>query len=164
MQRRWKKPLILTIVLAGLLLALWFIPFTGDAVRNSLHLWQLERQLKSLQQPSGTARVAFRSDVGLLVGNGNHCDFFVGELRSYSGPRAAIEQHYRDLRVFNPVTQKNETIDVIFVDDWKIPGAHLPDEFDQISGWGVEQSEGSPHMYSIYVFRSYEANWDFRCW
>ena len=164
MQRRWKKPVILAIVLADLVLAVWFIPFTGDAVRNSLHLWQLEKQLKSLQHPSGTARVTFRSDIGLLVGNGNHCDFFVGELRSYSGTRTAIEQHYRDLRVFNPVTQTSESIEIIFVVDWKIPDMWLPDEFGQISGWGLEDSEGSPHMYIIYVFRSYEANWDLRCW
>ena len=151
-------------VAAVLGLAIVLCPFTRDPIANSWRLWRMERQLTSLPHPSNSARVRLRSRVGLLCGNGNHCDYFVGELRTIEGPKTAIEDHYRGLHIRNPVTGTDEGVEILFVENGEIPEAWLPDEFSSIRGWELNDSEARRPMYLVYVFRSYEDNWDRRCW
>ena len=48
---------------------------------HDFRLRQMKRDFARLSHPAGSRVLAARSKLGLLEGNGSHCDYFVGELR-----------------------------------------------------------------------------------
>jgi hypothetical protein len=65
----------------------------APCVPHSLKLTRLERKYRGLQHPPSRA-LAYESDLGLLEGNGNHCDYFVGELRASTLSVAELTRAY----------------------------------------------------------------------
>jgi hypothetical protein len=116
-----KKRTVLSvfIVYGGLLLVLgasYRLVFSHD-----FYLWQLSRSLAAADHPSQTRHIAFAKDIGLLVGNSNHCDYFVGELRSYEEQsKKEIEAFYKDAFIWNPLNRRKEHISIGFVENGKI--------------------------------------------
>src|SRR2546423_80928 len=83
-------------------------------IANNRYLHQMETALAAIPPPPQSEHLATRSAVGVLAGNGNHCDFFVGTLfrsDSDSTPEA-IGKHYAGRTFLNPMTGTNEEIDV----------------------------------------------------
>ena len=117
----------------------------------------------SLFHPQDTSRVALKSKVGLLAGNGNHCDFFVGKLRTYAIEKEKVKNHYADSSIDNPVSGRRQNIEILFIDNGIIPEARLPYDFDNLDGWNLPSDEKLKPMYLLYIFNSYEANADVRC-
>ena len=68
---------------------------------HQAHLWGLQRKYRALVHPPDSRSLARESELGLLEGNGNHCDYFVGEVRvtrlsvvqvnAFYGPRVEVE-------------------------------------------------------------------------
>jgi hypothetical protein len=71
------------VPLLGIGALLWvMIEVLAPILRHEHALWGLRRTLAGLKHPLGTTRISSASAVGLLSGNGNHCDFVAYEVRS----------------------------------------------------------------------------------
>lgn len=153
-------------VLLGLLsvLAVYYFLF-GDAITNDRCLSQITSQLNTLSQPPNTIQISSRSAVGLLSGNGNHCDFFTGSVYRSQSTVEVIQQHYKGRQFQNPVTGKDEDWDLIILkDDHSFDSVWLPDDFDHPGAWQLTPaSYATGTLFLVYAMRSYDANGDSRC-
>ncbi|MBI1370071.1 MAG: hypothetical protein GC162_15635 [Planctomycetes bacterium] len=150
-----KRILRIGIVLLVLLIGAGALPFVRDAVGNSWRCRQFEHGVVGLDHAPGTRAVDVRSRVGLLYGNGNHCDYFAGQLRTYDGDFAKVEAHYAGLTFYNPVRESRDNVSVERVGPGELP-------YGDIVSWRVPEGLKEP-MYLVYVFRNYDANADPRC-
>lgn len=66
-------------------------------VVNNLRLGQFERQIQSLPLPPNSSVALIRSQVGVLTGNGNHCDFSVELELSAPQSLAELQSHYQSV-------------------------------------------------------------------
>lgn len=165
---RWKidiKRVALTLLWVVPVLAVLFMLF-ADRLTNDLRLWQIERQLKAIHPPPETKEISSHSAVGLLVGNGNHCDFFAGIVYRSQRNSDTIQAHYNDTRFLNPVTGEHEKLSVtILTDSTSMDSVLLPYDFDQPKAWGLtSDSYHGGTLFLLCVMRSYDANGDFRCY
>lgn len=83
---RWLPFALVPLVLGALCL--------GPCVPHQLYLVAMERQYRAVVHPPDSRVLAEESDLGLLEGNGNHCDYFVGELRVFRQPLAELQAFY----------------------------------------------------------------------
>ena len=81
--KRWIT-IITGLVLVGILTVFLF-PIIRDSLIHNLRLSRMKRLLDEISHPDNTEYIFSRSVLGLLAGNGNHCDYFVGEMRSFKG-------------------------------------------------------------------------------
>jgi len=61
---------------------------------HQVHLLRLEQRYDAIEHPTSSRLIARTSALGLLEGNGNHCDYFVGELRLAASSEAALRTFY----------------------------------------------------------------------
>ena len=93
---RWGLRIAAAVVALPLLLLLVVV---GARVRNDRRLARFAAQLDDFRPPPG-ARVVHRlAAVGLITGNGNHCDFLARHEVATSLPLAFVEAHYARLRL-----------------------------------------------------------------
>lgn len=93
---RWLTvvPGVVVLLLVGVLVAV-FMP----GVRHEYALWQLRCALVELKHPTGTTEIRTASAVGLLSGNGNHCDFVVYQVRAGDLTQSELASAYEHNRV-----------------------------------------------------------------
>jgi hypothetical protein len=159
----WLLLLIPSVLLIGLI-----VFFLGsDHFTNSRHLRRIKAQLAALPLPPQTQRLANKSALGILGGNGNHCDYFVGSLFRSSLAPAAIQQHYAGRTFHNPVTSAREQFKVSILatpNDFNSRIVWLPDSMDRPEAWGVSAQDFTlGTMFLVSFFESYRANDDCRC-
>ena len=82
---------MLLVVLVPVVLGLLCL---APCVPNDVHLLTIERQYRSIPHPADSRALQYEADLGLLEGNGNHCDYFVGELRATRLSRAQLARFY----------------------------------------------------------------------
>jgi hypothetical protein len=145
--------------------ALLFVIFLGPTT-NEVHLWQIRRQLKAIQPPPETEEISSHSAIGLLVGNGNHCDFFAGTVYRTQSTPGTIQAHYQDIQFLNPISGEHEDLSVtILRDPSSMDSVSLPNDFYQPKDWGLtSDSYHGGTLFLLCVMRSYDANGDFRCY
>ena len=156
-----------SLVAFPVLLIVFVVVSVGpDTIADSRHLHQLERALAEVPTPPDTEQLDTHSGVGILVGNGNHCDFFVGTVFRSSSTSDSIRQHYAGRTFISPITSKQEQFDVtILTNRESLSGLWLPYRFDQPEAWGLsEQTFVTGTVFLVSIMRSYEANNDWRCW
>jgi hypothetical protein len=153
------------ITLAVLGVALIFASCVPDIIANNRHLHQMEKALLAIPPAPQSKQLAVRSAVGLLTGNGNHCDFFAGALFQSSATPDSIRQHYAGRTFLNPITSKQETIDVtIITNSNDLEPLWLPNGYEKIEAWGLsQQSFTTGTVFLVHIMRSYKANNDCRC-
>ncbi|WP_395746257.1 hypothetical protein [Prosthecobacter sp.] len=158
-----KRVIFALLVVLPILAVLY--SFCKDAIINDLRLWELTKQLDSLPQPPNTMRISTNSAVGLLQGNGNHCDFFAGAVYRSQSSADAILQHYKGRQFQNPMSGENEDWDItILKDKNSFASIWLPYDFDHSEVWGLTaESYSAATLYLVCAMRSYHANDDFRC-
>ena len=158
-----------TAVAACILVALggcaaWvLLPMWRDARSNDRHLDAIADQMIEIEHPPGTSRVRVKKKVGLLIGNGNHCDYFVGELRTFSGADDAVIAFYSGKTIHNPVGDFDQKVQVAFPEPDGRFGDWLPDCSDSLDAWGLTPDERALSLYLVYVFSSFRPNRDMRC-
>ena len=157
-----KKSKIILPILALIVAGFFIFPIVANTTTNSSHLRLFRKRIKALSHPDHSESVTTHSKIGLLVGNGNHCDFFVGHIRSFDGNKVMIQNHYKNLTFLNPITKNHENCDILFFEDDKTPTSYLPYEFDSLDAWQVKGHDLTK-LYVLSIFRSYDANRDFRC-
>jgi hypothetical protein len=80
------------------------VTFTGigalsDFMIHNRKLDQHATSFLNVQHPPDTSFVNSNHSVGLFAGNGNHCDYFVGEMRTFDGQQQKLESFYAHQRV-----------------------------------------------------------------
>src|SRR3989304_2511720 len=89
---------------------------------------------QDLQHPVGTERLSLRTSMGDFAGIDQGCDFYVGEVRSFSGSKQDISVAYTDQEIGgNP-------LQVVYIESGQIPAKlsnSLPEPLDNLSGWGL---------------------------
>ncbi|MGC4119002.1 MAG: hypothetical protein QM765_31420 [Myxococcales bacterium] len=152
------------LVGALLLAGVSWILGLGDMLMNEVRLGRLERSFAALQDPAGTERIRLESRVGLLSGNGNHCDYFVGELRVTAKPLAEVLAAYVGATVREPMRGEASEVYVGEVKGQEIDDLPMPYELSSVVSWtrGATIPEGS-RLYLVGFFANEEANGDLRC-
>jgi len=64
---------------------------------NSIRLWFFGQALFEHPLPPQTEELERNSEVGLLVGNSNHCDYLAERVLATRLSRMEIESHFQDL-------------------------------------------------------------------
>jgi hypothetical protein len=129
-----------------------------------LHDYTLYREVNAFRQlnhPAGTSRIAFKKFLGLYLGNGNHCDSFIGELRRYTGEQQSIETFYSGKIV------ADLGVGVTFVENGEFPEQFrqwsLPYRLDSLSAWLDSPAIPHDHLYLVYISDiDLDPGWDFR--
>jgi hypothetical protein len=129
-----------------------------------LHDYTLSREaaaFRTLKHPAGTSRISLKQYLGLYLGNGNHCDYFVGELRRYSGEPQAIRDFYSGLRV------ADLGVNLMFIDASGFSERQmwaLPSRLDVLSQWLKFPLPEDARLYLLYIFDiDLDPGWDLRC-
>lgn len=157
------RTLLLTLVLLPLgAAALLLLVFTAGMPFNEWMAWQLSRKLGTVAHPAGTAHVHSRRQVGLLTGNGNHCDYFAGELRTYSGSRAELLAFYSGKELQSPLGRHQAEVQVAFFEA-STRNERLPHAHDEPTEWGLSP-EAADRFYVVYLFDGgHDPGYDLRC-
>ena len=131
--------LLLTLLIGGQLSARW---------GHDRRLEQLEQVFAKLQHPPGSRELAFESELGLLQGNGNHCDYFVGALR------AGVP----------PITYAEPGVEITLLEDARdLEWFPLPPR-DRLLEEGKRQTVARPEvLYVVSLFDQTAPGNDFRC-
>lgn len=144
----------------SILLAILGILYAGVFVHDQM-LWQFSRTYADIKHPSGTQSVKQYRELGLLAGNGNHCDLFVGELRSYSGSREHVLKCYSSQIFWVAYTEEYVSVKVWFLENGRLEqGRYRKDELDYKPPHPVEHiaaearriCESTKRHYIIYMF------------
>ncbi len=156
------KNLPLVLLPLGLVLLVVLL-FAGSMPVHEWKAWNLSRALGAVRHPAGTSHVTSQRRVGLLLGNGNHCDFFAGELRKYSGTREQLQAAYAGMTVPSPFGRYPEEVRIAFFEAPEARPLDLPSDFDEPGEWDVPPSE-APSLYLVYLFNGgHETGYDLRC-
>jgi len=143
----------------------WFL--FGATLLHNWNLMQLDKSFGRVVHPQQTAHLSSVNEVGLLIGNGDHCDFFVGHLRSFTGSRKNIQNFYSKSKIWNPLNNSLQPIDILFLENGEIPSSqrdYLPREFDSASRWLSTPLDRKQNYYLVYFFDvGYDAGFDVRC-
>jgi hypothetical protein len=148
------------IYLAGLLLCCGMLSLPDIFIHNQ-RLASYVVAFQKMEHPLGTSELSFRSMV-TLVGNGNHCDYFVGEMRQFTGERQAIIDFYEGQEVHG------QPVFVAFVENGEFPHEtslrYLPQGLDNPKNWLDSPFGSLENVYVVYVFDiGNDAGLDFRC-
>jgi hypothetical protein len=150
-------PLLIAVVVFG--------PCVPDVLRNNQHLEELKLALEAVPTPPDTERLVTRTAVGLLIGNSNHCDFFVGSLYRSACTPDSIREHYEARIFLNPISGNEEHVSLNILsnrESWK--AVALPPELQTAEAWGISNNLfATGTVFLVTVMRSYEANRDCRC-
>jgi hypothetical protein len=170
-RRRTLTDISVTLLIGGMvhriLLVLVFVLLMLCCVAGSLpssiaHNRQLDEYteaFESIAHPDGTQSVRLWRTVGLLAGDGNHCDYFVGEVRTLAGEPWQVEAFYSQQRVDAYRLRVAFARDGVFVEDEFGP----PRGFDEVGEW-VQPSEYAGDLYLVYMLiLGYPAEGDWRC-
>ena len=151
---------IVVLALAGVAVGL---PHARDYVGNSFNLWQMERALATMHHAPRSLCITQESRVGLLMGGEGRCDYFVGQLRTYSGDRATVRDHYRQATLLNPITGRREPANLIFINGDRVRPSLVPPGLDTLAAWGLDAQRACRPMVIVYVAHATPANADPRC-
>ncbi len=128
---RLRHPAVLGAAILGLLVSflplLWVVAgFSSYAINN----WRLsafaEQFLSS--PPPGTSVRLLQSEVGVLTGNGNHCDFIVSIAFQGSGEPGAVLRHYESLPVQRAVPGDSSQIRLDLAGAQSLTATDAPNE------------------------------------
>ena len=141
---------IALILLFGLCYFSWSQRFIHD-----WYLWQFARSYSHITHPPTTQHVKSYKQLGLLIGNGNHIDLFVGEVRSYSGSCQQIIDWYDSRDVPSQLAHGERVpIEIVFVDNNRISSS----ESDYLRPFPIGEivrDIGSSHSTNLHYYIVY---------
>ena len=165
-KRLQSRSLPVLLVQIGICSAIFWAVF-GANLRHSWDLHRLNRALNATAHPANSRLVSQGQEVGLLIRNGDHCDFFVGELRSFRGTQSGIKKFYSQSKIWNPLNNTSQPLEIMFLQNGKIPASkqeYLPSGFDSVSRGSKSPLNTKQHYYLLYFFDvGYDADFDWRC-
>lgn len=132
----------------------------SDIRRHNRFLTALRRSMESLPLPEGTTRLKADSRLGLLAGNGNHCDYIVAEVHATSRTRAKVVEHYSQLSIPNPEGQGCFELQIEFFVDGRPPDLEVHPPLDISVSDPTEQTK---YVVFIRLIGYHDAGSDPRC-
>jgi hypothetical protein len=144
------------IPLAGLcLIGVFWGSVIGEVYStNNQILDEYEQAFRETPHPLGTSKIAFKSLVTQPPGNGSHCFYFVGEVRSFSDNQARIKAFYSEKQIQLQFFEYGQ-LD-------RFPYSWL----SQLADWEISKMNSSENYYLIYTLKSRIDDYtslDFRC-
>ena len=130
-------PLVAICLAVGGTLFLLIVMSVNSYLANNRVLSEYENDFRATEHPPNTSSVMVHSRVTRSPGNGQHCFYFVGELRRYQGTRASIQAFY------------NDKAQVAFVQNGKIGGV-IPSELKQFANWS-QSAVDEKSLYLVYT-------------
>jgi len=134
---------------------------------NNWKMWKVNHASAQIVHPQNTVVISQRQDLGLLIGNGDHCDFFVGQMRSFTGSQQSITAFYAKTKIWNPLNNSRQSIDILFLENGEIVQSErefLPSDFDSASKWLSPSHNRKQKLYIAYFFDvGHDAGTDIRC-
>lgn len=119
---------------------------SSSCYRHNRSLAELKARFDDLPHPEGTTGGEVVARLGLINGNGNHCDYFVGQLRSAVHPREAI------LRGYVKTTGDGREVHARFLDEIA-PSDPLPLDLRSLASWRLRPAElAERSAYVVYLF------------
>ena len=118
---------------------------------HQVHLLRLEQRYDAIEHPTSSRLIARTSALGLLEGNGNHCDYFVGELRLAASSEAALRTFYGSQVDFERVDRSAPPLDEDSPRHW----------LQQRTG-GTTPGPGEV-LYMVWLFDQQPPGGDLRC-
>ncbi|MEM4721638.1 MAG: hypothetical protein QXT73_06240 [Candidatus Methanomethylicaceae archaeon] len=132
-----------------------------DTLRHNKELALYVTDFQELSHPPTTSRVSLKSAVGLISGNGNHCDYFVGEIRRFVGERRVIEDFYAGQDV------RGNDVRVVFIENGEFPREvqwSIPPRLMNLQNWVESSSDLSGSLYMVYILDvGADPGFDIRC-
>ena len=156
-----KQLLYIFLFVLGLAFTYIFVviifPFARDSISNNIKLKNMETALSRIEHPVGTSLISTRGAVGVLWGNSNHCDFYVGEMRQFDGDRQKVLDFYH-----------SPDINIAFIENKIMPDGFttfdVPYELNTFADWGISPADLPANLYLVYTFDGlYDPGMDFRC-
>lgn len=123
-----------------------------------LNLYLLKLRFAEAQkiQPAETNFIWQKSYIGGLGSNGNgDCNYVVGELRSFSGPKKKVVEQYKK------VLDNNENVGILFMDDDSWPLDSIL--WDWRSDFLIQNYIEEGKYYIIYLTKEFPSLLDLRC-
>ncbi|MBD2037596.1 hypothetical protein H6F86_11925 [Phormidium sp. FACHB-592] len=130
-------PLVAICLAVGGTLFLLLVTSADSYLANNRVLSEYENDLRATEHSPNTSSVMLQSRVTRPPGNGQHCFYFVGELRRYQGTRASIQAFY------------NDKAQVAFVQNGKIGGV-IPSGLKQLANWSTSAVD-EKGLYLVYT-------------
>ena len=138
-------------------------------VQHNFGLHRLQLSFERVSHPAKTTRLAKFSDIGVFTGNGNHCDYIVGEVRETDETSESVLQHYKSVKLPHVFPAQADTEGNVSL---KI---EFEDEFDREEGidWSYAlpraMARAKAHrtkggLYVVYAIDAgYDPGGDLRC-
>lgn len=154
----WKR-IIFTLALLPLIglcvIVIFWIYIISEAYAiNNQILNEHEQIFNEITHPLETSKVSLKRLVIPPSGNGSHCFYFVGEVRSFSGEQTKIKASY-----------DNEQIRLQFFEHGQLD--RFPyDWLSSIADWGISKVDSNENYYLVYTLNSRiddHTSLDFRC-
>ena len=143
---------------------------SGPYIRDNRLLARVRAQYSRVTHPPSSSVLASFSDVGLMAGgNGNHCDYLVGEIRESDDSSQQIKAHYSVFRfpMLDPQTSQwsagqDVRVTVEFPGTSEDSGILRYDIPELVRKARAQQRKRT--LYVVYVLDGgYEPNGDWRC-
>ena len=151
--RLWGITIIIVCVVAAAY-------FRSDMHRHNRFLAQLRRSLAALPLPAETTRLKADAKLGMLAGNGNHCDYIVAETHATERTRAEIEAHYAQLSIPNPENSSSFTPEVAFFADGRPPDLDVNADLDLAA---PSHADNLKYVLFVRLIGYHDAGSDLRC-
>jgi hypothetical protein len=147
--------------LALLACAVLSFPIYRDFLVHDYALYRYAREFRQMAHPADTTLVSYKTALGLITGNGNHCNYFIGELRRYNGDKQALLSFY-DTERFAGLGSG-----LLFIENGAFPAdawESLPHGLDQLSAWLRPPTKATDPLYLVFTLHiDLNAGWDIRC-
>lgn len=151
------------IVICVITLAGPYVEKTFQSINNDLmareQLQDLETAFQGIHHPAGTEPSSARNFKGEFTGREQGCDFFVGEIRSYSnGQDDVLSSYSAQVVAGNPVH-------TLFLEDGQIPGrvsSAFPESLHDLADWQLPEDVGQQQLYLVYVIAADYGEFDCR--
>lgn len=130
------------------------------------YLHQLTEKFNRIEHLKSSQKELEFKGVGLLAGNGNHCDYLVGQIRASDVSRDEIQSFYDEMnrRNKNDKNSQINQIKIIFYNDGLlVEDDAIPEVYSHLSAI-VPDYDKNLNYYIVYVFDgSYDPGYDYRC-
>ncbi len=139
----------LGVVLFSCVLIHCFVIFD---IRYDLRMYSAVRQFEAMPLPPKTISSETHSLFGLIFGNSNHCDYFVGNLLRSELSLEQLQKHYSAYSIISPLQSEKPdkpAIEAWRENSWLVP---VPDYLSRAVNWklpALGASKGQLYLLSV---------------
>lgn len=148
----------------GLLLPIVLL-FTAEI---PIHNWTLQRfsgSLAAMQHSPESTLVQTLNDVGNFGPTGNQCEYFIAQVRCYTGPKKRIQDLYEGAKLKSPVTGFWKPVQLGFIENGAVQnGESLPTQYRNPQSWAIPSGTMCPKLFIVFARDGgHDPGLDYRC-